>query len=84
MSAIASPAPPMIGRITNGGFNIRSMPLRVGATGVGLDVSALGVAVGDGEVSGDADGDGCGVGVTATACSVKLAQGFGGTLAHRW
>jgi hypothetical protein len=75
----------MIGRITNGGFNIRSMPLSVAATGVGLAVS-VGLGVGDGLVSGDADGDGdgWGVGVTATACRVKLAQGFGGTLAHRW
>ena len=79
---MASPAPPMIGRITNGGFNMRSMPLSVVATGVGLAVS-VGLAVGDGLVSGDGVGDGCGVGVTATACSVKLAHGFGGTLAHR-
>lgn len=76
----------MMGRITNGGFNMRSIPLSVEATGVGLDVSNVGLAVGDGEVSGDgdADGDGSGVGVVASAWSVKVAQGFGGTLAHRW
>jgi hypothetical protein len=46
----------------------------------------VGLAVGDGVMSGDGegDGDGWGVGVTATAWSVKLAQGFGRTLAHRW
>jgi hypothetical protein len=59
MSAMARPAPPMIGRITNGGFNIRSMPLSVAATGVGLAVS-VGLAVGDGLVSGDGDADGDG------------------------
>jgi hypothetical protein len=88
MSAIASPMPAMIGRITNGGFNITSRPLGVAASRVGVAVSALGLALGDGLVSGDgdgeSDGDGCGVGVTATPCRVKLAHGFGRTLAHRW
>src|SRR5260370_37611439 len=73
----------MTGRITNGGFNMRSMPLSVAATGVGLAVS-VGLAVGDGPVSGDGVGGGCGVGVAATACSVKLAHGFGGGLVGRW
>jgi hypothetical protein len=62
----------------------RSSPLSVDATGVGLAVSKVGVAVGDGEVSGDGDSDGCGVGLVASGCRVKLAQGFGWTLAHRW
>jgi hypothetical protein len=72
----------MMGRITKGGFIIWSKPLTVAATLVGLAVS-VGLAVGDGVRSGDGEGDGCGVGVTATAWRVKLAQGFGGTLAHR-
>ena len=88
MSAIASPMPAMIGRITNGGFNIRSRPLGVAASRVGVAVSALGLALGDGLVSGDGDGESAGVGLgageAAGAWSVKLAQGLGGTLAHRW
>ncbi len=72
----------MMGRITNGGFIIRSRPLSVAAAGVGLAVSE-GLAVGEGLTSGEADGEAWGVGVAVTACSVKLAQGFGGTLAHR-
>ena len=71
----------MMGKITNGGFNIASKPLAVVATGVGLGASAVGLAVGDAVVSGDGDGDAPGVG--AGACRVKLAQGFGGTLAQR-
>jgi hypothetical protein len=63
---------------------MRSNPLSVDATGVGLAVSKVGLAVGDGEVSGDGEGDACGVGVVASAWSVKLAQGFGWTLAQRW
>ena len=86
MSAIASPMPAMIGRITKGGFNIRSRPLGVGATRVGVAVSALGLELGDGLVSGDgeSDGDGWGEGEAASAWRVKLAHGFGRTLAHRW
>ena len=64
----------MIGRITNGGFNIRSRPLSVAAAGVGLAVS-VGLAVGDGLVSGEADGEGDAEGVAATAWSVKVAHG---------
>jgi hypothetical protein len=74
----------MIGTKTNGGRVIRSMPLRVAATGEGL-VRSVGAALadgdGDGDVSGDGDGDGDGVGVAATR--VKLAHGKGATLAQR-
>ena len=87
MSAIASPMPAMIGRITNGGFIIESRPLGAAATRVGLAVS-VGLAIDDGLVSGDGDGESAGVGLgageAAGASSVKLAQGLGGTLAHRW
>jgi hypothetical protein len=74
----------MIGRITNGGFNMRSRPLILVAAGVGLGES-LGLAVGDGEVSGDAVGEGdvSGLGDVDAACRVKVAQGPGGTLAQR-
>lgn len=72
----------MMGRITNGGFNIASKPLGVVAMGVGLGES-VGLAVGDGEVSGEGDGDAPEVGVGVGGCRVKLAQGFGGTLAQR-
>lgn len=52
---------------------------------------ALGLEVGDAERDGEPDGEGAsegdgeaaGVGV-GDPCSVKLAHGFGGTLAHRW
>ncbi len=80
--AITMPSPAMIGRITNGGLVMRSKVLSLAAPGVGLGES-VGLAVGDGEVSGDADGDTVGVGLAAAACRVKLAQGLGGTLAHR-
>ena len=69
----------MIGRNTNGGFVMRSKPLSVAATGVGL-ASGLGLSVGDGEGSGEGE---AGVGEVAAACSVKLAHGLGCTLAHR-
>jgi hypothetical protein len=69
----------MIGRITKGGLVKTSKPLMVAATGVGL-ASGLGLSVGDGE--DDGDGDGSGVGDAAVACSVKLAQGLGGTVAQ--
>lgn len=52
----------MMGRMTNGGFNIASRPPLVAATGVGLGDS-LGLAVGDGEVVGEGDAPGVGVGV---------------------
>jgi hypothetical protein len=82
--AIRMPSPAMIGRITKGGLVKRSKVLILAATGVGLGES-VGLAVGDGEVSGDGDGESVGVGLAAAACSVKLAQGLGGTLAHsRW
>ena len=68
------PSPPMIGRITNGGFIKTSKPLIFAATGVGL-ASGLGLSVGDGV--GEGDGDVSGVGEAAAACSVKLAQGLG-------
>jgi hypothetical protein len=74
----------MIGRITNGGFNMRSRPLLVAATGVGLGDSGVGLSLGDGDTSGDGDGDASGVAVGAGACRSKLAHGLGGTLAHRW
>jgi hypothetical protein len=80
-SAITMPTPAMIGRITKGGLVIRSKPLSLGATGVGLGES-VGLAVGEGEVSGDGDGESVGVGLAAAACNVKVAQGLGGTLAH--
>ena len=73
------PSPPMIGRITKGGFIKTSKPLIVAATGVGL-TSGIGVSVGDGD--GEGEGDGEGLGEAAAACSVKLAQGLGWTLAQ--
>jgi hypothetical protein len=69
----------MIGRMTNGGLSIRSMPLMGAATGVGLGDS-LGLGEGDGEVSGDGEGDGDGE--AAAAWRLKVAQGFGATLAQ--
>lgn len=71
----------MIGRITNGGLVMRSNVLSLAATGVGLGES-VGLAVGEGEVSGDGEGESVGLGLAAAACSVKLAHGLGGTLAH--
>ena len=73
----------MMGRITNGGFNIALKPFDVAATGVGLGDSAVGLAVGDGDVSGEGDVSAVGVGVGVGGCRVKLAHGLGGTLAHR-
>jgi hypothetical protein len=69
--------------MTNGGFIIRSMPLMVAATGVGLE-EAVGPALGDGDVAADGDGEasGDGDGEAAAAVSVNRAQGLGGTLAH--
>ena len=75
---------PMIGRKTNGGLVITSKPLCpelvVSTTG-----DALGVGDGDSDGVGDGEGDGdaAGVGVGGP-WRVKLAQGFGGTLAQRW
>jgi hypothetical protein len=77
----------MIGRITNGGFMITSRPLIVAAAGLGLAVSvgpAVAEGVGDSDGDGDSDGEGDGEGVGVAASSVKLAQGNGATLAHRW
>lgn len=73
---------PMIGMKTNGGRVIRSMPLRVAATGVGL-ASWVGEALADGEGDGDVSGDGDGDGVGVAATRVKLAHGNGATLAQR-
>lgn len=71
---------PMMGRKTKGGRVIRSMPLKVAATGVGLATSVgLGLLEGEGDVSGDGEGDGDGVG--EAAWSEKSAKGLGGTLA---
>jgi hypothetical protein len=77
---------PMIGRKTNGGFVITSNPLRPDPV-VRVNRDALADVVGEGdgddegEGDGDGDGDAAGVGVGGP-CRVKLAQGFGGTLAH--
>ncbi len=69
---------PMIGRKTNGGFEMTSRPLIV-AAGVEPDVrAALASGVGEGDSPGVGLGDGVGVG----ASRVKLAHGDGGTLAH--
>src|ERR1700682_2755511 len=80
-SAIRRPITPMMGRMTNGGFIITSRPLTVAATGVGLG-EPLGLDVGEGEVSGDGDALGDGEGDAVAAWRLKLAQGFGSTLAH--
>ena len=57
-----------------------SKPFRVVATGVLLGDA---VAVAEGVASGDGDGDGEGLGDgPATASRVKVAQGFGATLAQ--
>jgi hypothetical protein len=55
----------------------------VAATGVGL-AEALGLAEGDGDVSGDGVGEvsGDGVGDAVAACRLKVAHGFGCTLAQ--
>ena len=74
---------PMIGKKTKGGLVITSSPLRpefvVSTTG-----DALGVGDGDsdGVGEGEGEGDAAGVGVGGP-WRVKLAHGFGGTLAHR-
>jgi len=75
----------MIGRKTKGGFVITSRPPPpswvVTTRGDGMGV---GDAAGDSDASGVGDGEEAGVGV-GEPCSVKLAHGFGGTLAHsRW
>lgn len=75
----------MIGRKTNGGLVMTSSPLRppliVSATG-----DALGLGLGDADADGvgtaDGDGGAGGVGV-GDPCSVKVAHGRGGTLAHK-
>ena len=74
----------MMGRITNGGFNMRSKPVLAAASGVGLGEPGVGLAVGEKDVSGDGDGEVSGVTVAVGACRSKLAHGMGGTLAHRW
>src|ERR1700737_4443252 len=77
---------PMIGRKTNGGLVITSSPLRpepVGSVSRDTLAEVAGEAEGDddGDGDGDGDGDAAGVGVGGP-CSVKLAHGFGCTLAH--
>src|SRR5437660_10335254 len=73
---------PISGRKTNGGFEMTSNALRLVEMGVGL-ADALGTADADGE--GDSLGNGEGDGeAAAVVWSVKVAQGFGGTLAHTW
>jgi hypothetical protein len=61
-------------------------PFAVSTSGDALGLE-VGDAEGDGEPAGDGasegDGEAAGVGV-GDPCSVKLAQGFGCTLAHRW
>ena len=74
----------MIGRKTKGGLVITSSPPRPEFV-VSVNRDALALVDGDGEAAGDggADGDGetGGVGV-GDPCNVKLAHGFGGTLAQ--
>ncbi len=73
----------MIGRKTNGGLVITSSPPRLEFV-VRTTGDALGVGEDDAEGEGEGEGEGeaAGVGV-GDPCRVKLAQGFGGTLAHR-
>jgi hypothetical protein len=49
-----------------------------------LELIRAGVATSDGVLDGDGSGEGeaSGDGVVATPCKVKVAQGFGATLAH--
>jgi hypothetical protein len=77
MSAITRPIPPMIGRMTNGGLSMTSSPLNLVSMRAGV-ANVIGVLEGDGSGVGEASGEG----VVAAACRVKLAQGFGATLAH--
>jgi hypothetical protein len=69
----------VIGRNTNGGFEITSKPLSVAPTGVGLGV-VVALASGDGD--GDSVGVGEGDGEVAGASMVNVAHGLGCTLAH--
>lgn len=77
MSAISRPTPPMIGRMTNGGLRMTSSGLRLELIRAGVG-APIGVFEGDGSCEGVASGDG----VVTAACKVKLAQGFGATLAQ--
>jgi hypothetical protein len=76
----------MIGRNTNGGRVMMSIPLIGAAAGRddGLGVS-VGDAVGDVDALGESDGDGeaDGVGVGGPS-SVKVAHGLGGSVTHIW
>jgi hypothetical protein len=77
----------MIGRKTNGGLVMMSMPLMFATgTGLGLD-EGLGLSDGDGDDDGDGEsegvGDSAGVG-DGGPWRVKSACGLGGTLAYRW
>ena len=72
----------MMGRNTNGGRVMMSIPL-MDATGTTLGLG-VGLSVGDGEADGegesDGDGDAAGVGEGGPS-RVKSAFGLGGTLA---
>ncbi len=58
--------------------------LSTSGDGLGLEVAdGEGDGEPDGEGESEGDGEAAGVGV-GDPCSVKLAQGFGCTLAHRW
>src|ERR1700674_1776041 len=70
---------PARGRNTNGGLEMTSKPFSVAATGVGL---MDGVVVASGVGEGDALGLGDGNGEVVAASRVKLAHGFGATLAQ--
>jgi hypothetical protein len=75
----------MIGKKTKGGFMITSSPLRPElVSSVKREPLAVSEGEGEGDSDGDSDGDGevGGVGV-GDPWRVKLAHGFGCTLAHR-
>src|ERR1700694_5855745 len=70
---------PARGRNTNGGLGITSKPVSGAATGGGL---MEGVVVASGVGEGDALGLGDGNGEVVAASRVKLAHGFGATIAQ--
>jgi hypothetical protein len=70
---------PASGRNTNGGLEMTSKPLSVAPTGVGL---MDGEVVASGDDEGEALGVGDGTGEVVGDSMVKLAQGFGATLAQ--
>src|ERR1700687_791398 len=75
----------MIGRNTNGGRVMMSIPL-MPATGCGLGLDdGEGLSVGDGDGVGESEGLGDAVGVgDGSPSRRKSARGLGGTLAYRW